>query len=72
VLVGYEDGRGRVMGDSSYAADVRPVAGDPAALAQHLQALAAAGCVHAMLVIAPITESSIARAGQALAILDGP
>ncbi len=58
------------MGDSSYAADVRPVPGDPAALAEHLRALAEAGCVHAMLVLDPITESSIARAAEALALLD--
>ncbi len=72
VLVGFEDGGGRLMGDSSYAADVRPVPGAPAAVAEHLRALAEAGCVHAMLVLDPITESSIARAAQALALLDRP
>jgi alkanesulfonate monooxygenase SsuD/methylene tetrahydromethanopterin reductase-like flavin-dependent oxidoreductase (luciferase family) len=72
VLVGFDDGVGRLMGDSGYAADVRPVRGDPAALAEHLEGLAAAGCVHAMLVLDPITESSIVRAGEALAILDRP
>ena len=70
VLVGFDDAVGRLMGDSAYAADVRPVPGDATALAEHLHGLAAAGCVHAMLVLDPITESSIARAAEALALLD--
>ena len=64
-------GSGRVMGDSSYKAAVRPVPGDPAAIAEHLQAMAQAGAVHVQLVLDPITVDSIGAAGRAVALLDG-
>lgn len=70
VLVQFGDGAGRVMGDSSYRAEVRPVPGDAAALAEHLQQMADAGAVHVQLVLDPITVDTIAAAGAALTRLD--
>jgi hypothetical protein len=59
------------MGDSAYNAEVRPVPGEPPAIAEHLQAMAEAGAVHVQLVLDPITVDSIATVGQAVALLDG-
>lgn len=70
VLVQLPGGVGRVMGDSAYADEVRPVRGEPAAIAEHLQAMAAAGAAHVQLVLDPITEASIEVAGAAVARLD--
>lgn len=70
VLVRLPGGRGRLMGDSTYAADVRPVDADPTALAEHLHALAEVGAVHVQLVLDPITQESITRVSQALTQLD--
>lgn len=70
VLVGLPGGVGRVMGDSSYAAPARPVDGGPAALAEHLHAMAEAGVVHCQLVLDPITHDSITHVGRALDELD--
>lgn len=70
VLVQLEGGVGRVMGDSSYGSAVTPVPGEPAAIADHLQAMAAAGAVHVQLVLDPITVDSIATVAEAVAMLD--
>lgn len=70
VYVQLEGGAGRVMGGSAYAASVTPVPGDPAAVAEHLHAMAAAGAVHVQLVLDPITTDTIETVGQALARLD--
>ena len=70
VLVQLAGGVGRVMGDSSYQAAVTPVPGEPAAIADHLQAMAAAGAVHVQLVLDPITVDSIATVAEAVAMLD--
>lgn len=72
VLVQLEGGVGRVMGDGDFSAAVPPVRGDPSTLAEHLNGLAAAGAVHVMLVLDPITEHSIEVVGAALALLDAP
>ena len=69
VLVRFAAGRGRVMGEGDYNAPVEPVAGEPAAIAEHLAALADAGAVHAQLVLDPITIPSIREAGRAVALL---
>ena len=58
------------MGDSSYGSAVTPVPGEPAAIADHLQAMAAAGAVHVQLVLDPITVDSIATVAEAVAMLD--
>ncbi|HEU4331600.1 MAG TPA: LLM class flavin-dependent oxidoreductase [Lapillicoccus sp.] len=71
VYVQLAGGSGRVMGDSSYKAEVRPVPGEPAAIAEHLQAMAEAGAVHVQLVLDPITVDSIGVVGRAVAVLDG-
>ena len=70
VYVQLEGGVGRVMGDSSYAASVTPVAGDPGAVAEHLHAMAEAGAVHVQLVLDPITVDTITTIGHALTLLD--
>jgi hypothetical protein len=58
------------MGDSSYGSAVTPVAGEAAAIADHLEAMAAAGAVHVQLVLDPITVDSIATVAEAVAMLD--
>ena len=70
VLVRFAGGAGRVMGDSSYQTAVTPVPGEPAAIADHLHAMAAAGAVHVQLVLDPITVGSIATVAEAVAMLD--
>ena len=70
VYIQLEGGAGRVMGDSAYAASVTPVPGDPAAIAEHLHAMAEAGAVHVQLVLDPITTDTIKTIGQALSFLD--
>ncbi|NUO34506.1 MAG: LLM class flavin-dependent oxidoreductase [Dermatophilaceae bacterium] len=70
VYVQLEGGAGRVMGESAYAASVTPVPGDPAAVAEHLHAMAGAGAVHVQLVLDPITTDTIKVVGQALVRLD--
>jgi len=71
VYVQLAGGGGRVMGDSSYNAEVRPVPGEPGAIAEHLQGMAEAGAVHVQLVLDPITVESIATVGRAVSLLDG-
>jgi len=51
--------------------DVTPLAGSPERIAQGLRDLAEAGADEAILVLSPITESSIRAGGEALAVLDG-
>jgi len=70
VLVQLAGGVGRVMGDSSYGSAVTPVPGEAAAIADHLEAMAAAGAVHVQLVLDPITVDSIATVAEAVAMLD--
>jgi alkanesulfonate monooxygenase SsuD/methylene tetrahydromethanopterin reductase-like flavin-dependent oxidoreductase (luciferase family) len=70
VLVQLEGGVGRTMGDGAYNVPVRPVPGDPAAIAEHLLAMSEAGAVHVQLVLDPITTGSIELVGRALAGLD--
>ncbi len=70
VLVAFPGGQGRVMGDSSYNAPVRPVQGTPEEIAGHLAALAAAGARHLQLILDPITQESIERLADVLAVLD--
>jgi len=48
-----------------------PLEGSPERIAQGLRDLAEAGADEAILVLSPITEASIRRAGEALAVLDG-
>ena len=67
VLVTLEGG-GR---DRPHAHDVRPLSGSPAAIAEGLAELAAAGVDEAILVVSPITEPTIRALGEALATLRG-
>ncbi|HEV8572728.1 MAG TPA: LLM class flavin-dependent oxidoreductase [Actinomycetota bacterium] len=50
---------------------VTPLEGSADRIAQGLRDLAEAGADEAILVLSPITEASIRRAGEALAVLDG-
>src|SRR4051794_7335297 len=68
VLVRLPGGTGRVMGDASKP-QVDPVDGDD--LAGHISAMADAGAKHLQLVVDPITESSVERLADTLAVLDG-
>jgi alkanesulfonate monooxygenase SsuD/methylene tetrahydromethanopterin reductase-like flavin-dependent oxidoreductase (luciferase family) len=52
------------------ADDPPAISGEPAALAGALRELAAAGADEAILVLDPITEQSVRRAGEALPLLD--
>ena len=69
VYVQFPGGAGRVMGDSAYAATVVPVHGAPAAIAEHIEAMAAAGAVHVQLVLDPITVDTVREVGRAAALL---
>ena len=69
VLVRFASGRGRVMGEGDYNVPVDPVPGEPAAIAEHIVALAGAGAVHVQLVLDPITIDSILEVGKAVALL---
>ena len=69
VLVRFASGRGRVMGEGDYNVPVDPVPGEPAAIAEHIVALAGAGAVHVQLVLDPITIDSILEVGKAVAML---
>ena len=57
------------MGDGDYNVPVEPVPGEPAAIAEHVAAMAAAGAVHVQLVLDPITIDSIQVVGKAVALL---
>jgi alkanesulfonate monooxygenase SsuD/methylene tetrahydromethanopterin reductase-like flavin-dependent oxidoreductase (luciferase family) len=69
VLIGLSGGTGRLMGET-YNATVPPVQGSPDDIAGHLDGLARAGATHLQLVVDPITEASIERLGEVLAVLD--
>jgi len=70
VYVQLPGGSGRVMGDYG-SRDTAPVTGPPAAIAEHLAGLAAAGARHLQLVIDPITRASVEALAPVLADLDG-
>jgi probable F420-dependent oxidoreductase len=71
VHVRLPDGRGRTMGgDSSTNEDIRPLEGDPDAMAAELRAYAAAGIAEVQLVLDPIDRPAIERFAAVLAILD--
>ncbi len=69
VLVGLPGGGGRVMGENSKP-PVHPVQGSPDDLAAHLGAMAEAGADHVQLVVDPITQDSVERLADTLAVLD--
>ena len=69
VLVRFASGLGRVMGEGDYNVPVDPVPGEPAAIAEHVAAMADAGAVHVQLVLDPITVGSIRVVGTAMALL---
>jgi alkanesulfonate monooxygenase SsuD/methylene tetrahydromethanopterin reductase-like flavin-dependent oxidoreductase (luciferase family) len=63
-------GRGRTIGDSSTAEGIRPLEGDPGAMAAELRAYAATGIAEVQLVLDPIDRPAIERFAAVLAILD--
>ena len=69
VYVQLPGGGGRVMGEYGFR-DVTPLTGSPAAMAEHLAALAAAGAAHLQLVLDPITRESVEALVPVLAALD--
>lgn len=69
VLVQMAGGGGRLMGET-YNRPVSAVPGTPAAIADHVRAMAAVGASHLQLVLDPITEASIEVVGEALRLLD--
>jgi alkanesulfonate monooxygenase SsuD/methylene tetrahydromethanopterin reductase-like flavin-dependent oxidoreductase (luciferase family) len=69
VLVGLPGGSGRVMGENSKP-PVHPVQGSPEDIAAHVIAMADAGAEHVQLVVDPITQESIERLADTLAVLD--
>ena len=69
VYVQLPGGGGRVMG--GYASrGTAPVTGPPAAIADHIAGLAAAGAAHVQLVLDPITQRSVESIAAVLALLD--
>jgi probable F420-dependent oxidoreductase len=62
-------GRGRVMGDTK-SAEMPPLAGDPAAIAEGLRAYAQVGIAEVQLVVDPITVGSIEALAPVLEALD--
>lgn len=68
VYVQLDTGTGRSHGAGSSGA--QPVRGEAAEIAEQLAAFAVAGAAHIQLVVDPITEASVDRLGQVLAILD--
>ncbi|HZC33157.1 MAG TPA: LLM class flavin-dependent oxidoreductase [Candidatus Bathyarchaeia archaeon] len=71
VHVRLPDGRGRTMGgDSSTNEQIRPLEGDPDAMAAELRAYAAAGIAEVQVVLDPIDRPAIERFAAVLAILD--
>jgi probable F420-dependent oxidoreductase len=60
----------RGTGERRIPEDLTPVEGDAGAVAAHLRELAAAGADEAILVVSPITETSVRSLGAALALLD--
>jgi probable F420-dependent oxidoreductase len=63
-------GSGRTMGGTSTTEQIRPLEGDPEAMAEELRAYAAAGVSEVQLVLDPIDRSAIERFAPVLAILD--
>ena len=63
-------GRGRTMGNDAQAERIRPLEGDPEAMAGELRAYAAAGISEVQLVLDPIDRPSIERFAPVLALLD--
>jgi probable F420-dependent oxidoreductase len=63
-------GSGRTMGGTSTTDQIRPLEGDPEAMAEELRAYAAAGVSEVQLVLDPIDRSAIERFAPVLAILD--
>jgi alkanesulfonate monooxygenase SsuD/methylene tetrahydromethanopterin reductase-like flavin-dependent oxidoreductase (luciferase family) len=66
VLVDFEGGDP----ERPHTVEAPPLPGEPATIAQALRDLAAVGADEAILVLDPITEQSVRRCGEALALLD--
>jgi hypothetical protein len=58
------------MGENSKP-PVSPVQGSPDDIAAHISAMAEAGAKHLQLVVDPITQRSVERLADTLAVLDG-
>jgi alkanesulfonate monooxygenase SsuD/methylene tetrahydromethanopterin reductase-like flavin-dependent oxidoreductase (luciferase family) len=71
VYVQLPDGHGRPMGDAG-ARSVPPVTGPPAAIAEHLDAMAVAGADAVQLVVDPITIASVEWLRDVLGLLGSP
>jgi alkanesulfonate monooxygenase SsuD/methylene tetrahydromethanopterin reductase-like flavin-dependent oxidoreductase (luciferase family) len=63
-------GHGRTMGSDAQAERIRPLEGDPDAMANELRAYAAAGIAEVQLVLDPIDRPSIERFAPVLTLLD--
>jgi alkanesulfonate monooxygenase SsuD/methylene tetrahydromethanopterin reductase-like flavin-dependent oxidoreductase (luciferase family) len=70
VQVRMPGGRGRRMGNTSEAQDVRPLQGAPEAMAEELRAYAREGIGHVQLVLDPITREAIEGFAPVLRALD--
>jgi alkanesulfonate monooxygenase SsuD/methylene tetrahydromethanopterin reductase-like flavin-dependent oxidoreductase (luciferase family) len=71
VLVRMPGGTGRVMGEASAAAAIRPLEGPAEVMAGALRAYAAEGIGHVQLVVDPIMQASIEALEPVLRLLDG-
>ena len=69
LFVAFPGAQGRSLGDLAEP-DVRPIAGEPAILAEALRAFAAEGVSHVQLVLDPINAETIAALAPALELLD--
>jgi alkanesulfonate monooxygenase SsuD/methylene tetrahydromethanopterin reductase-like flavin-dependent oxidoreductase (luciferase family) len=70
VQVRMPGGRGRMMGNTSEAQEVRPLQGAPEAMAEELRAYAREGIGHVQLVLDPITSQAIEGFAPVLRALD--
>jgi probable F420-dependent oxidoreductase len=70
VQVRMPGGTGRTMGDTSAAQEVRPLQGEPEAMADEMRAYGREGIGHVQLVIDPITRASIEGFAPVLRFLD--
>lgn len=64
------DDQDRTSGDRPIAADVRPLSGGPSEIASGVRDMAEAGADEVILVVSPITESSIRALGSALELIE--
>ena len=70
LLIQFEGGQGRQMGDYGKERRPEPVTGSPSEIAERIAVFADVGAHHVQLVLDPITEASLEALAPVLALLD--